>query len=85
MVVVMGLFFGKAEVLIMLFITYVSIFIIAYKFSSLFLFYIYLTSLPVSLNIFYDIIIKKGIILNKTLAKVSLLMIIHCVLIYIGF
>ena len=85
MVVVMGLFFGKAEVLIMLFITYISIFIIAYKFSSLFLFYIYLISLPLSLNIFYDIIIKKGIILNKTLAKVSLLMIIHCVLIYIGF
>ena len=85
MVVVMGLFFGKAEVLILLFITYISIFIIAYKFSSLFLFYIYLISLPLSLNIFYDIIIKKGITLNKTLAKVSLLMIIHCVLIYIGF
>ena len=85
MVVVMGLFFGKAEVLLMLFIAYVSIFIIAYKFSSLFLFYIYLISLPLSLNILYDVIIKKGITLNKTLAKTSLLMILHCVLIYIGF
>ena len=85
MVVTMGLFFGKAEVLLMLFITYISIFIIAYKFSSLFLFYIYLISLPLSLNILYDVIIKKGITLNKTLAKASLLMIVHCILIYIGF
>ena len=85
MVVTMGLLFGKIELLLMFIITYISIFIIAYNFSSISLFYIYLISIPLSLNIYYDIIVKTGFILNKTLAKVSFLMIFHCILIYIGF
>jgi len=85
MVVLMGVFFGRIEVLIMFLISYISIFIIAYKFSTLFLFYIYLLSIPLSLNILHDVIFKTGQALNKTIAKVALLMIAHCFLIFIGF
>ena len=81
----MGLFFGKAEIIFMFIVGYLSIFIIAYNFSSINLFYIYLCSVPLFLNILYDIIYKSGKLLNKTLPKISLFMIIHCILIYIGF
>ena len=84
-VVTMGLFFGKAEIIFMFIVGYLSIFIIAYNFSSINLFYIYLCSVPLFLNILYDIIYKSGKLLNKTLPKISLFMIIHCILIYIGF
>ena len=84
-VVSMGLFFSKAETLFMFIVAYISIFIIAYNLSSMSLFYIYLCSIPLFLNILYDVIYKSGKFLNKTLAKVSLFMIVHCILVYIGF
>lgn len=84
LIVLFGLYFGKIHAVLMLALSYISIFILASNFNQMNIFYITLIGLPFSLNILYDIMQKNNIHLNKTLGKVSKLLILDCILLSVG-
>ena len=57
---------------------------LALNFEKLNIFYLTLVSLPLSLSILYDTLYKQDTFLNKTLAKISTLLILDCILLAIG-
>ena len=79
-----GILFGKIQAVLMLCISYLSIYLLALNFEQFSIFYISLLSLPLTAAIINDIFYKQGMLLNKTLLKVSSLLIIDCILLYIG-
>ena len=84
LIVLFGLYFGKLQTLCMLVLSYLSIYMLALNFEKLNIFYLTLVSLPLSLSILYDILYKQDSFLNKTLAKISTLLILDCILLAIG-
>jgi len=84
LVVLFGLYFGKTHAVLMLTLSYISIFILASNFNQMNIFYITLIGLPLSSSILYDIMQKNNIHLNKTLGKVSKLLILDCILLSVG-
>ena len=84
LIVLCGILFGKIQAVLMLCISYLSIYLLALNFKQFSIFYISLLSLPLTAAIINDIFYKQGMLLNKTLLKVSNLLIIDCILLYIG-
>ena len=84
LIVLCGILFGKIQAVLMLCISYLSIYLLALNFEQFSIFYISLLSLPLTATIINDIFYKQGMLLNKTLLKVSSLLIIDCILLYIG-
>jgi len=84
LIVLFGLYFGKIHAVLMLILSYISIFILASNFNQMNIFYFTLIGLPFSVSILYDIMQKNNIHLNKTLGKVSKLLILDCILLSVG-
>ena len=72
------------KVIIMIILSYISLFYLSIGLDSKVIFYISMISLPLSLNILSDIYSKKGEILNKTLGKVVILLYLDTLLLTIG-
>ena len=84
LVVMFGRNFAKLQVLFMIILSYLSLFYLSIGLDSKVIFYISMISLPLSLNILSDIYSKKGKILNKTLGKVVILLLLDTFLLTIG-
>ena len=84
LIVLFGQWFGIFQIVFMLIISYFFLYLLSLQLENLNIFYILVLSLPLALNILYDICNKNKIVLNKTLAKVSLLLVLECILIAIG-
>ena len=84
LIVLFGLNFGKVQTALMLILSYISIYILASNMNNINIFYITLLNLPLSLNILYDTMQKNNLHLNKTLGKVSNLLILDSILLTIG-
>ena len=84
LIVLFGQWFGIFQIVFMLIISYFFLYLLSLQLENLNIFYILAFSLPLALNILYDICNKNEIVLNKTLAKVSLLLVLECILIAIG-
>ena len=84
LIVLFGLYFGKFQALLMLIISYVAIYKLALNIQSINIFYISLFSIPLSINILCDTLIKQDSQLNRTLGKISILLILDCILLAIG-
>ena len=84
LIVIFGLYFGKFQALLMLITSYVAIYKLALNIQSINIFYIALFSIPLSINILCDTLLKKDSQLNITLGKISSLLILDCALLAIG-
>ena len=84
LVVMFGRNFAKLQVLFMIILSYLSLFYLSIGLDNKVIFYISMISLPLSLNILSDIYSKKGEILNKTLGKVVILLLLDTFLLTIG-
>jgi len=84
LIVLFGLLFGKIQTLFMVCISYLSIYFLALNFEKITIFYLSLLSLPLIASIVYDVFYKTGVLLNKTLLKVSSFLILDCILLAIG-
>lgn len=84
LVVMFGSGFGKFQVLSMIILSYLSLFYLSIGLNNNLIFYISMISLPLSLSILNDIYNKKSEVLNKTLAKVVVLLCLETLLLAIG-
>ena len=84
LIVILGQRFGKIYIVGLLIMSYSMIYLLAVNIYNLNIFYSTLFSLPLSINIIYDVCNKTDSLLNQTLAKVSGLLILDCILITIG-
>ena len=85
LVVKWGKKFGYLQVITMILLSYTGIFFLSLGLqNSLGIFYVSIISIPLSINIFYDICSKKGQILNKTLGKVIVLLCLDASLLAYG-
>ena len=84
LIVLFGKQFGKIEIISMLFLSYISFFLLSVGLRNYSLFYNILFSIPLALNISYDTFNLSGRKLNKTLAKIASLLILQCILLGIG-
>ncbi len=84
LIVKCGPIFGKAYAIIILFMSYVFIFLLSINIRDHVIFYVMLVSVPLSGNIITDVLFKKSKELNPALGKVSCLLILDCVLLYLG-
>ena len=84
LVVIFGRNFGKSQILFMILLSYISFFCLSIGLDSKVIFYLSIISLPLSLNILSDIYSKKGKILNKTLGKVVILLLLDTFLLTVG-
>ena len=85
LVVKFGLNFGRVEAFLMFALSYICVYYIAVYSANMLIFFISFLSIPLGLIILYDLFYKKGIDLNRTLQKVSLYLILHTILLAIGF
>ena len=79
-----GLFFGKAYAITVLVISYISMFFLSSSISNNAIFYITLVSVPLSVNIIINVLYREPKHLNPVLGKVVCLLILDCILLYIG-
>ena len=84
LIVLFGLLFGKIQTLFMVCMSYISIYFLALNFEKINVFYLSLLSLPLIASIIYDVFYKRGVLLNKTLLKVSGFLVLDCILLAIG-
>ena len=75
LIVLFGQQFGKLQIIGMLVVSYISFFLLSSTLENYNLFYNILLSLPLALLIIYDTYTVSGEKLNKTLAKISFLLI----------
>ena len=68
----------------MLFLSYISFFLLSAELNNYNLFYSILLSIPLAVNISYDAYHLSGEKLNKTLPKIASLLILQCILLGIG-
>ena len=81
LIVLLGQQFGKLQIIGMLVVSYISFFLLSSTLGNYNLFYNILLSIPLALLIIYDTYAVSGGKLNKTLAKISSLLILQCALI----
>ena len=84
LIVLFGKQFGKIEIMSMLFLSYISFFLLSAELNNYNLFYSMLLSIPLALNISYDAYHLSGEKLNKTLPKIASFLILQCILLGIG-
>ena len=84
LIVLFGKQFGKIEIVSMLFLSYISFFLLSAELNNYNLFYSILLSIPLALNISYDAYYLSGKKLNKTLPKIASFLILQCILLGIG-
>ena len=84
LIVLFGKQFGKIEIISMLFLSYISFFLLSAELNNYNLFYSILLSIPLALNISYDAYHLSGEQLNKTLPKIASFLILQCILLGIG-
>jgi len=84
LIVLFGKQFGKIEIMSMLFLSYISFFLLSAELNNYNLFYSILLSIPLALNISYDAYHLSGEKLNKTLPKIASFLILQCILLGIG-
>ena len=84
LVVIFGNGLGKFQVLSMIILSYIGLFYLSTGLNNKLIFYISMISLPLSLSILNDIYNKKSEMLNKTLAKVVVLLCLETLLLAIG-
>ncbi len=85
LIVYLGQNFGRVQILFLFILSYISLFNLSIGLGQHLIFYLILIGVPISINILYDSIYKKETVLNKTLAKVSALLVIETCLLIIGF
>jgi len=84
LIVKFGYAFGKTYALIIILLSYASIFLLSVQVKNYNIFYLMLFSTPISISIIKDIFYKEPLNLNSTLGKVSGLLIIDCMFLFIG-
>ena len=84
LIVLFGKKFGKIEILSMLLLSYISFFLLSKELNNYNLFYSIIFSIPLALNIIYDIYNLSGEKLNNTLPKIASLLILQCILLGIA-
>ena len=84
LIVKFGYTFGKRYALAIICLSYVGIFLLSVQVKNYNIFYLMLFSVPISINIIRDVFYKEPLNLNPTLGKVSGLLIIDCMLLFIG-
>ena len=84
LIVLFGKQFGKIEIMSMLFLSYISFFLLSAELNNYNLFYSILLSIPLALNISCDAYHLSGEKLNKTLPKIASFLILQCILLGIG-
>ncbi len=84
LIVLFGEQFGKIEIVSMLLLSYISFFLLSQALNNYNLFYSIILSIPLALNIIYDIYNLSGGKLNNTLPKIVSLLILQCILLGIG-
>lgn len=84
LIVLFGLNFGKIQTILMLILSYASIYILSLNMNNFNIFYIVLLSLPLSLSILNDVTRNNNLHIKNTLAKVANLLILDCLLLAIG-
>ena len=84
LIVKFGYAFGKRYALAIICLSYVGIFLLSVQVKNYNIFYLMLFSVPISINIIKDVFYKEPLNLNPTLGKVSGLLIIDCMLLFVG-
>ena len=84
LIVQFGKKFGYLQAICMIALSYIGILFLSLGLNNIIIFYISMMSMPLSINIFYDIYIKEGGMLNKTLGKVVMLLCLDTGLLGIG-
>jgi 1,4-dihydroxy-2-naphthoate octaprenyltransferase len=84
LIVKFGYAFGKTYALIIILLSYASIFLLSVQVKNYNIFYLMLFSTPISISIIKDVFYKEPLNLNSTLGKVSGLLIIDCMFLFIG-
>ena len=72
------------EIICMIALSYIGILFLSLGLNNITIFYISMISIPLSINIFYDVYIKDSKMLNKTLGKVVVLLVLDACLLGIG-
>ena len=84
LIVQFGKKFGYLQAICMIALSYIGILFLSLGLNNIIIFYISMMSMPLSINIFYDVYIKEGGMLNKTLGKVVMLLCLDTGLLGIG-
>ena len=84
LIVLFGEKFGRIEIVSMLLLSYISFFLLSKELNNYNLFYSIIFSIPLALNIIYDIYNLSGEKLNNTLPKIASLLILQCILLGIA-
>lgn len=84
LIVKMGKKFGYLQVIGMMLLSYTGILFLSFGLNQIIIFYISILSVPLSINIFYDVYTKRGQVLNKTLGKVVMLLCLDTILLASG-
>tara|TARA_Y100001960_G_C14643837_1_gene812291 strand:+ start:364 stop:1233 length:870 start_codon:yes stop_codon:yes gene_type:complete len=84
LIVQFGKKFGYLQAICMIALSYIGILFLSLGLNNIIIFYISMMSMPLSINIFYDVYIKEGGMLNKTLGKVIMLLCLDTGLLGIG-
>ncbi len=79
-----GLVFGRTYAIMIMLVSYFSMFLLSISIYNNAVFYIALASVPLSINIIVDILYKESKQLNSVLRKVVFLLVLDCVLLYVG-
>ena len=84
LIVQFGKKFGYLQIICMIALSYIGILFLSLGLNNITIFYISMISMPLSINIFYDVYIKDSKMLNKTLGKVVVLLVLDACLLGIG-
>ena len=84
LVVKFGKKFGLFQIILMILLSYIGMLFLAFELKKIIIFYMSIISIPLSVNIFYDVYSKQGDILNKTLGKMIILLCLDAILLVCG-